>query len=316
MRESLDAFLSAVEVFGERIADVRLLPLLLGIALHLLNSALRTVAWRNIIAAAYPATRVRWRHVFGAYMAGTAANTIMPARAGDPLKLFLLHGRVAGSTYPTLAATLLVESIVDFLLASAMLLWAWQTGLLPLPDLPSLPTFEIGWIVGHPWVLGLVAAVAAAAILWSGTHIRNFWARVQLGFAILRQPWRYLWSVALVQVGSWIARVGGGWAFLEAFHVPGSLKVAILVQVVSSVATSLPATPGGVGPKQALLVIVLAGEAARSNLLAFSVGMDVAVIAVNLIVGGACLVLMRGSLRLRPGAGQRAADPEVPPTPG
>ena len=59
MRESLDAFLSAVEVFVERIADVRLLPLLVGIALHLLNSALRTVAWRNIIAAAYPATRVR-----------------------------------------------------------------------------------------------------------------------------------------------------------------------------------------------------------------------------------------------------------------
>ena len=70
------------------------------------------------------------------------------------------------------------------------------------------------------------------------------------------------------------------------------------------------------GPVRRRSVLVLAGGAARSNLLAFSVGMDVAVIAVNLIVGGACLVLMRGSLRLRPGAGQRAADPEVPPTPG
>ena len=39
------------------------------------------------------------------------------------------------------------------------------------------------------------------------------------------------------------------------------LKNALLVLVVGSVATSLPLTPGGLGPKQALLVAVLASGA-------------------------------------------------------
>jgi hypothetical protein len=88
-----------------------------------------------------------------------------------------------------------------------------------------------------------------------------------------------------------------------------------LIQVASSVATLLPATPGGVGPKQALLVLMLSGEAARADVLAFSVGQEVATTVVAVVVGFTSLALMLGGLRFRRGlaAARQDATAAVPP---
>ncbi|MFN8122901.1 MAG: lysylphosphatidylglycerol synthase domain-containing protein [Thermoleophilia bacterium] len=86
---------------------------------------------------------------------------------------------------------------------------------------------------------------------------------------------------------------------MAAFNITPSLSAAVLVQVASSAATSLPATPGGLGPKQALLVVLLAGEAAREDVLAFSVGMELTTLAVNVVIGLAAMSLMVGGLHVR-----------------
>lgn len=296
--DSLEAFLDAVEAFLERLADVRWTPLALAVCLHLANLGLRTYAWRNIIAAAYPEARVRWRHSFGAYVAGVAVNAVLPARAGDPVKLMLMHRRVEGATYPTLGATLVAETVLDAVVGATLLLWAWQAGLLPFPDLP-LPAFEVSWAFDHPWVLGVVAAVLVVAVLLLAARVRAFWARVRQGLVILTMPRRYLLEVAGFQLVGWGCRIAGAWAFLAAFNITPSLEAALLVQVASSAATSLPATPGGLGPKQALLVILLAGEAARGEVLAFSVGMEATTLVVNVLLGLLAMSLMLGGLRIR-----------------
>ena len=53
------------------------------------------------------------RTIAGAYLAGVGVNAIMPARGGDVLKLYLVQDRVEGTTYPTLGATLIVETLFD-----------------------------------------------------------------------------------------------------------------------------------------------------------------------------------------------------------
>jgi len=298
VRDSLEAFLDAFEAFLERLVEVRWTPLALAVALHLVNMLVRTYAWRNIVAAAYPQATVRWRHTFGAYAAGVAVNAVMPARAGDPVKLLLLHRRVPGATYPTLAATLVAETLLDLVVASALLLWAWQAGLLPLPDLP-VPAFELSWILDHVWVIPAFATVLLIGVLVLGTRVRAFWERVRQGLVILTTPGRYLLEVVSFQLIGWGCRIAGAWAFLAAFNITPSLESALLVQVASSAATSLPATPGGLGPKQALLVVLLAGEAARTDVLAFSVGMEMTSLVTNLVLGAAALALMLGGLRFR-----------------
>ena len=92
-----------------------------------------------------------------------------------------------------------------------------------------------------------------------------------------------------------------------------TIENALLVLVVGSISTLLPFTPGGAGAQQALLVIVLSGEATRSSILAYSVGAQVATTVVNVIIGFVALFLLFGGLRWRHMA--HRADPTAEPEP-
>lgn len=74
---------------------------------------------------------------------------------------------------------------------------------------------------------------------------------------------------------------------------------ALIVQVAGALASLFPATPGGLGPKQALLVVMLAGSAARSQVLAFSVGMELTLVAFSAVIGLAALASLTGGFGIR-----------------
>jgi uncharacterized membrane protein YbhN (UPF0104 family) len=78
--------------------------------------------------------------------------------------------------------------------------------------------------------------------------------------------------------------------------------------VAVSLASLFPATPGGLGPKQALLVVMLAGTAPRTDVLAFSVGMELTLVAANVVLGVTCLALMVRNLRVRDAIRRARAD--------
>lgn len=318
-RDSAAAFVRAVEALGERIASVAWGALAIGLLFSFANITLRSRAWRNILLAAYPSSTISWASVFGAVYAGVGVNAVVPARLGDAVKLVLVRHRIRGSSYPTLASTFVPESVVDALIGGAILLWAWQAGALPgTPSLTSLPLFEIGWYARNPWILGVLALVAVVAIIVLQARARRFWARVRQGVVILTTPARYLRTVAVFQLAGWGCRVGGAYFFLKAFHVEATLQNALLVQVASSLSTLVPATPGGLGPRQALLIVLLAGAASPGTVLAFGVGVELALTVFNVAVGLTCIaVLMRGSgirnllrgARARVGADGEAASP-------
>lgn len=299
--ESIRSLANALEAFAERIAAVDPLFLAAALALSLLNLVLRARAWRNIVAAAYPDGGLRHRAAFGAYVAGVGVNAALPARLGDLVKVVLVHRRVRDSSYPTLAATLIAETLVDMVLAGALFVWALQAGVLPgLPRLPRLPAFEFSLVVQHPYITAAVVGGLVVVALFLLHRVRAFWERFRLGLVILRTPWRYLRDVASYQVVGWCCRLAAAYFFLEAFHVPGSLRAAALVQVAGSLATLLPATPGGLGPTQALLVVMFAGAAPSADVLAFSVGMEVSLLVMNVTLAVAALTAMSGkNLHLR-----------------
>jgi uncharacterized membrane protein YbhN (UPF0104 family) len=307
------SFVDAFDRFITAIGSVALGPLAVALAFALLNLLLRTRAWRNILAAAYPDVPVRWRWTFGAYCAGAGVNSVVPARGGDVVKLVLIHRRVRDSSYPALASSLVAETLFDVLVGSLLLAWAWQLGVVPgLPDLPSLPAFEFSWLADHPVMT--VAALAAASVLlvagfvWVRRRARAVWARLRQGLAILRTPRRYLTAVVSLQALGWCCRAASAYCFLLAFHIPATVENALLVLVVQSVATSMPLTPGGLGPKQALLVVLLGGVAAPGALLAFSVGMELAILVFNLLLGGLCLAVMLGGLHFRRALAEARAE--------
>ncbi len=304
--DSWESLRQAVEALRDRVAAIGWWALAAGVAFAIGNSAARTRAWRNILAAAYPDSTVRWRDTFRAYYAGLGLNSVVPARAGDVLKLFLMKRRVRDSTYPALGSSLLAESVFDALIASGLIIWAWQMGILPgTPSLPRLPAFELSWYAERPWILAVIGAVLLVALIYAALRVRAFWAHVRQGLVILTTPGAYVRRVVSWQALAWCLRVGSAYWFLSAFNVPATLENALLVQVAVAVGTLLPATPGGLGPKQAMVVILLAGSASRVDLLAFSVGIEVVMLCVNIVLGVLCAASMIGSLRL--GSAVRAA---------
>jgi glycosyltransferase 2 family protein len=298
------AVLDAIEVFFENLAAVDLAPLALAVLCHLAKVLAATRAWRNIVADAYTEERVRWRSIFGAYVAGAGVNALIPARGGDVVKLYLARRSIEGSTYTTLASTLLVQSIFDFVVASILLAWAIYLGVLPgLDVLPNLPSFEFSWFFSHPRVsAAIVGALFLGFVilsLWLEKHVTAFRARVAQGFSVLRDRGRYLRRVALWQAVDWTLRVVTVYFFLQAFGVHADLHNALLGQVANGLSTVLPISPGGIGTEQALIVYILSGEAPSSALLSLSVGMKLTLMLVNIVLGFAALFLMLRTFRFR-----------------
>ena len=96
---------NATEQFWDFLSDIAILPLLAAIGCHLLKLACTSRAWRNVLAAAYPAIPVRWPPILAAYVSGVGVNAILPARGGDVVRIFLAHRAIPGSTYTTIVAS-------------------------------------------------------------------------------------------------------------------------------------------------------------------------------------------------------------------
>ena len=295
----MSGVLHDIGVFFGHLADVGWTAL--GIALLCQFAKLCCVsrAWRNILATSYAEETVRWRSIFGAYLARVGVNAIVPARGGDAVGLFIAKRRIEGATYPTLGATLVALTLFDSVLASCFILYALASGELPGSSvLAHLHAFDFHWFFAHLQgtliAIGLILLALLLLLLWFAEHLIGFWKHVSLGFSVFADKTHYLRHVAVWQVADWSLRLVAIFFFLRAFHVPATLHNAILVQVTQSLAVLFPISPSGIGTEQALLLYTFAGKAAKSVLLSFSVGMRVTLIIFNALLGfGAILLMMR-----------------------
>jgi uncharacterized membrane protein YbhN (UPF0104 family) len=284
---------------------VKWAPLSLAIGCHVVKLLFRARAWQNILRGSYPDLRLKFRSAFGAYVAGVGVNSVAPARGGDVVKLYLVKHRAEGATYPTLAATLVVETLFDFVVAGAIMIWALSIGVLPTHQVYSrIPTVDWKFFLRHEEAttvgLGVLLLVGILVVLWARRRVEQFWDRVRLGFAVLRDVRRFLFGVVLLQAVSWVFRLATLYFMLEAFGVHASIHNALLAQVVDSLATLFPATPGGAGTKQGLIVFLFRHEAvSRTLLLAFSVGMNIAITLTNVVLGLVAIALMARTLSIK-----------------
>jgi uncharacterized protein (TIRG00374 family) len=298
-------FFHAVGVFFHHLAAVRWDFLGLAIACHVIKLLFRAGAWRAIVHAAYPDHRLKFRSTFGAYIAGVGVNSVVPARGGDVVKMYLVKHRIPDASYATLAPTLVVETLFDFVTSGALIIWALAIGVLPTHQLYSrIPTVDWKFFLRNERftliLLAVLAALGVVAVIWMRRRIDHFRERVARGFAILRDRPRFLRSVILPQAISWVFRIATLFFFLRAFGVPATVHNALLAQVVDSLATLFPATPGGAGTKQGLTEFLFRGRGVgHTLLLAFSVGMNIALTVVNLLLGIIAIGLMAKTLSFK-----------------
>jgi uncharacterized membrane protein YbhN (UPF0104 family) len=292
--DTIDSLLSSAGTFFSQLASLRWPSLLIGLALYALYLLLRSRALFHAVRAAYPGDRVRWRDIWGAYMVGYAVNNVFPLGGGNVAQLFLTRVAITDSSYPTIATALSTGVIFDWFIGLLVMGFAFTQGVFPKPpDFSKLPAFDISFFASHMrFTLFFLTALGVLFVVGFATlsaRMRAFWQRIRLGLTILRDRRRYLREMAAWQLASWVPRFFAYWALLDAFHIGGSVRNALLVLAVQVIASVFPFTPGGAGVQQALLLTIFAGSA---DVAAFSVGQQIATAVLSSALGFAALVLI------------------------
>jgi hypothetical protein len=230
-----------------------------GVVLYELAQVIRSRGWFNILRSAYPGTsELRARDATGAYLAGVGLNSVLPAHGGDFLKVFMVHRRMRGATYPTLIATFLPETLFESLLGGALVVWALAHGFLPVPVAPNdLPELDISFIIVHPLISAVGAAVLGTAALfivrWIRRRARGVVARLRQGLAILRSPRDFLSGVVSWQALGRLVRLGGLACFMAAFQLPVTVDTVVLVMAAQGAGRIIPLAPVSAGLRVAML---------------------------------------------------------------
>lgn len=257
-----------------------------AVALHIANVVVRAHAWRNIVAAAYPAERVRKHKIFLAYAAGAGVNAVSPWRGGELLRLSLARRSVSTSTYSGLASTVAAESVFNLFAAGGLLAWAITRGTIPAPR------------VGVPLevLVGTALLIFVGVCVGCGAGLRRPFV---IGFRVFRDPVAYLRRVAAWQALDWMLRLATIYAFMTAFGIGGGLEAVLLIQGAQSASALLPLAPARIGTKQAVIVYVLGSQLTTVSLVAFVAGSELLLAGTNAALGAAALMASVGTVRWR-----------------
>jgi len=291
---TISRLFEAAGKFFAQLANLSWGSLLLGLLLYSVYLLLRSRALWAAVQAAYPEETVRWRDVWGGYMVGYAVNNVFPLGGGNIAQLFLTRIAIPSASYPAIAAALATGVLFDWFMGLLVMAYAFTQGVFPKPpDFSKLPAFDISFFASHMrftlfflTVVGIAFLVGFALL---SARVRAFWQRVRQGLTILRNRDRYRREMASWQLASWIARFASYWALLDAFHIGGSVRNALLVLAVQVVASVFPFTPGGAGVQQALLLTIFAHS---PDVASFSVGQQIATVVLSSALGFAALVLI------------------------
>jgi len=256
--------------------------LLLGIAFQTAQTLLVALAWRNILAAAYPAREVRYKKIMSYYAGGNGLNAILPASAGTVAMLGLFRANVEGATVAGLVGATMVENI--FFAIVSVVVYAWLF-------ISASGSFDVhfSWFSDHP-VASIVILVGGTALIILGLvtlyrRFRKTWENAKEGGAILRTPRKFLVQVVGVEAVSYIARMGVNATFMYAYHIPVSLQNVFLIVAASSISSTVAIAPGAVGAQTGLASVVLKGVAPQAAITAYTVGQSLITTAWNVAFG-------------------------------
>lgn len=321
--EKLDAVVRAaahaVGLIADRAAAVDPRALVAGAILYLVSQAVRTRGWHTILRVTYPeqAKDLRARDVMRAYLAGSGINAIVPARGGDIVKLAMVHKRIEGSRYSTLAATFVPESLFETLFGIGLVVWAMANGFLPVPSTGGeLPTLDVTFVVRHP-ILTAIAVAAVALLTW--LLARKLGRQLKQALAILRTPTRFITGVASWQALARLIRLGSLAAFMAAFGLPVTPATVVLVMAAQGGGRILPIAPVSAGLRLAMLsygFVEVTGHAVDiAAITAFTFGVSAVLCVAGLILSAVILAQEFDTLSPRTAlaaARRRIEPPRVP----
>lgn len=244
----------------ENIRNANLALLALGFVIYYATFLIRAVRWRGMLVQAgvtpengytLPST---WS-LAEIFLLSWFANCVVPAKLGDAYRSFLLKER-SRSSFSTGLGTILAERFVDLIvlfgLMTASGLIAFR-GHLPGEARRSLIAGSILLCIGAAGVV-LLWFLRARLERRLPHRVQEQFGRLHDAiFSCLRRPWK----PAFLSLGIWLG--DGLRLMLVAWALGAELDVmtAVFVALMSSLLTTLPVTPAGLGVVEAAMIVVL-----------------------------------------------------------
>ena len=163
---SFDSFQHGAQEFFHRLSEIAWPAMVIALLFYFAHLLARSRAWQNVLRAAYPDRKVPLARITAAYLVGAGMNSVVPARIGDAVKIFLAKRSIRRSTYPTVVSSFFVGSVFDTSAGILVFIYALTQGLLPKPpELPDLPAFDIAFWAQHPDFLVFTLTALAIAVV-------------------------------------------------------------------------------------------------------------------------------------------------------
>jgi len=229
---------------GDALARAAIWPLVIAAAINFGLIGCKAVAWRILLGPAYP---VATRRLVGYTITSCAASAILPLRAGELVRVWLLRDRDGVPTSHA-AAVAVAEKLLDVV---AMLILV-----APMPwlvrDLPA----ALGW-----WIGGLALAVIAAlaGLRWAARSARDpdsWLGRFLAATTVVHRP-RTFATVVAVLVASWLIDLAMIDLVLWAVGVDLPVGAGVLVLFGVNLTIAIPSTPGQLGALELGAVVAL-----------------------------------------------------------
>ena len=273
---------------------VYLLPIA---GLVILNFAVRAYRWRSLFLGSAPRSMIK---VFRAMMVGYLFNNLMPARAGDLVRVYQLsrdEGLSNSKTLATLVAERTGDLLVLIVLLTAVLLsypalpvWLKRAGVgVGLVTVAAISTLMLLRLFGSR-VISVAAKITARFSVSLASRVDGIGQNFLSGIAGLFNPHTGALFLALTGI-IWSMELASVYLVAAAFKLDIPLGNLLFVLIAIAVGTLIPSSPGHVGTFEffgvsALAIIgVTGGEA-----LSFVVMLHAIAILGSGILGAVCLV--------------------------
>lgn len=249
----------------EAFTAVRWQPLALAFAVHYAGFALRGHRWQLLLARM--GHRLRYLPVLALLLAGWFASALLPARAGDILRVVALRAGVDDGPPVPVADSLgsiVLERVLDiFAIVALGALFGYFT---LSQSLPRWVLAAYGAAMAALVALGLILLIAPSFMAALRRLWANRWWQAALNFlerfvVALRSLAASPATTALVVVESlliWLCDAMLLWLALRSLNVYAPFGPTAFVALTVDVVAAAPLTPGGVGQIEVASAALLA----------------------------------------------------------
>jgi uncharacterized membrane protein YbhN (UPF0104 family) len=274
--------------FGPRLASgfaalprAHPLPLWCGCGLFVVSLLCSAGAWRTIVAAC--GGRIGRTKAAASYGVGSLANSLLPARLGDAVRVGLFSRALPQEDRVwTTSGIFLAMGVARAFVLFGLVVAATAVGAVP---------------VGPVTALGALLALAAAVVVRvRRTQPRSHVSHLLDAFRALGRSPSVAGALAGWTAGSMAARVGAAAATASALGVHSPLLAALVIVPALELASLLPLTPGNVGIASGAITVALhATGTDLGKALSVGIGLHAVEMAAGLGFGASSALYFAGT---------------------